>query len=350
MKDAISLIKDLISIPGPPGEEKYVREYLYNELIQLDFAPITDAKGNLVIELPGNPEKPSVLISAHMDEIGLMITRVEHNGYIRLAAYGGAYPWKWGEGPVIVMGTNSTSLPAILSFGSIHTNNEQSPVQKARSKPLEWEDTHLFTGLTFRELSSKGIRPGLRVALAPERRTLVRFGEFIAAPFLDDRADLAVMLQTLHHLKENPFPNPGPIIFIATTSEEVGGEGVRFHLQRRPSDICIALEIGPKTPDADFPINSHPTIWVRDSYAAMEAEDGRILSDICDKLDMAPHWQYITRGGSDASCCAASGLIARPITLGLPVENSHGFEIMHRDAPDKLTILLIEYLKYIYQE
>ena len=142
-------------------------------------------------------------------------------------------------------------------------------------------------------------------------------------------------------------PHYGSLTFAATTSEEVGGEGALWILNGQPADICIALEIGPRTPEADFAIDAQPTIWVRDAYAAMEAVDGEILTDCCRALGQTPHWQYLSRGGSDASCAASKGLCARPVTLGFPVENSHGYEIMHRDAPAELARLLLEYLKSI---
>jgi putative aminopeptidase FrvX len=56
------------------------------------------------------------------------------------------------------------------------------------------------------------------------------------------------------------------------------------------------------------------------------------------------HGQALTRGGSDASCAASRGLCARPVTLAFGAENSHGFEIMHRDAPGNLARLLVAYL------
>ena len=76
----------------------------------------------------------------------------------------------------------------------------------------------------------------------------------------------------------------------------------------------------------------------------MEAVDGEILTDCCSELGIEPHWQYLSQGGSDATCAAAHGLTARPVTLGLPVENSHGYEIMHRDAPTQMLRLLMAYL------
>jgi putative aminopeptidase FrvX len=347
MSDSTELIRQLIALPGPPGEEKAVRHWLAESLRAMGYDARTDAKGNLAVHLPGAPDRLRTLVTAHMDEIALMITKVEDDGKIRVAASGGAFTWKWGEGPVEIL-TSGGLLPGILSYGCIHTIAENSVVQHARTNALTWERTYVFTGMNAAQLAQAGVRPGLRVVLARSRRVVTEFGDFIGSYFLDDRADLAVWLLALEALKSSPIADAGDITFLATASEEVGGEGAMFHLGRNPTDICIALEIGPKTPEADFPIDAQPTIWVRDGYAAMEAVDGGLLEGCCARLGQKPHWQYLSRGGSDASCSAARGLVARPVTIGFPTENSHGYEIMHREAPGELTKLLLKYLQTVY--
>lgn len=347
--DPIELVRQLIALPAPPGEEAAVRDWLRRKLETIGYATKTDTKGNLLVTLAAQRQDSSttvstILVTAHMDEIALMITKIEDDGKIRVAAFGGAYAWKWGEGPVDIL-TRDGAVPAILSFGSIHTNSEKSVAEFARKNPLSWDKTYLYTGLSQSELQNSGVRPGLRVVLALSRRVVTEFGCCVASYFLDDRADLAVWMLALEAILREGITYAADITFAATASEEVGGTGALHILNSKPADICIALEIGPKTPEADFPIDSHPTIWVRDGYAAMDAADGEILTDCCQRLGQAPHWQYLSRGGSDASCAAANGLCARTVTLGIPVENSHGYEIMHRDAPNELVRLLLDYLK-----
>ncbi|MCS6776106.1 MAG: M20/M25/M40 family metallo-hydrolase [Chloroherpetonaceae bacterium] len=344
--DPIAWIRHLITLPGPPGEEKAVRDWLATQVRSLGYHPEVDAKGNLLVTLPargrGEQPHPRVLVTAHMDEIAMMVVKREAEK-LRVDAVGGAHTWKWGEGPVVIL-TNAGPLPGVLSYGCVHTRDASSVAEHARQFVLNWERAYVFTGKSAEELEAAGVRPGLRVVLAPERRTLTEFGAFIAGHFLDDRADLAVWLLALQALQEGAQDLP-EITFAATCSEEVGGEGARYLLRARPADICIALEIGPRTPEADFPVDPQPTIWVRDEYAAMESVDGMLLEACCGELGLKPHWQYLSRGGSDASCAAALGLVARPVTLGMPVENSHGYEILHRDAPHCLARLLLAYLR-----
>ncbi len=348
MNEEFARLQQLVSLYGPPGEENAVQIWLLQETTRLGYDAKTDAKGNVAVHLDGDASLPSLLVTAHMDEIALMITQILPGGKILVAPLGGVYPWKWGEGPVDIL-THAGPVKAVLSFGSIHTEHEASVAKQAREKPLEWKHAALFTGLNDEEMQMAGLRPGLRVCLDSCRRTLTFLPQHIAGPFLDDRADLEVWLRALEILKHSYPAHAGSITFLATASEEVGGLGARYHLARHPADLCVALEIGPLTPDANFPLDDQPTIWVKDGYAAMDAVDAKLLTQCTLNLGQHPHWQYLSRGGSDASCCAAQGLCARPVTLGLPVDNSHGYEIMHKNALDSLTLLLIEYMMHCFE-
>lgn len=344
--DSVELIRELIALPGPPGEEKAVAEYVQGKLAHLGYSPEVDAKGNVLVHLEGTPGGPNVLVTAHMDEIALMVTHIDIDGRVRVVAMGGAHTWKWGEGPVDIL-TRDGAIPAILSYGCIHTNHEASVAEYARHHSLDWGRAYLFTGLDRQALEAKGVRVGLRVVLSASRRQLTLFEDYLSGYFLDDRADIAAMLLALEMLKSDPISSPsfGKLTFAATTSEEVGGLGALFIMQRQPINICVALEIGPRTVDTWFPINSQPTIWVRDGYAAMDAIDGEILERCSAELGQKPHWHYLSRGGSDATCAASKGMCARPVTLAFPVENSHGYEIMHREGANELARLLLAYLR-----
>jgi putative aminopeptidase FrvX len=339
MLDSLALLKELVAIPGPPGQEGEVRDAVARHVESLGFASWVDAKGNLLIAKE-RVEAARIMVAAHLDEIALMVSQVEPDASIRVVPLGGVYPWKWGEQPVEVMAAEA--VPGILSFGSIHTSSPAAVAQQARLGPLTWDMTHVFTGLSYRELEDRGVRPGTRVALGRDRRTVGEMGPYLASYFIDDRADLVAMLLALEAMKARPWPDG--LLFAATVYEETGGEGARYLLQKTRPDVCIALEIGPSVPESPFTVDAQPTIWVQDGYSTTTAADLDTLAAAAAAADQQPHWQALSRGGSDASCTAALGLCARPITLGLPVENSHGLEIMHRDAPPELSRLLIELL------
>jgi putative aminopeptidase FrvX len=219
------LLQELISAPGPPGEEGAVRDVMIKHAEALGCAHTTDARGNLLVASPGVaavPDRADVVVMAHLDEIALMVVGVDDDGRLRVTNLGGAYPWKWGEGPVAIL-TPGEILTGILSFGSIHTNAVGSTAVRVREAALTWPDTRIFTGLSRHELTARGVRPGTRVVLHPSRRGLTAFGNHLSAPFLDDRADLAALLLTLEAMKHKPLPGDPSVVFAATVAEEVGG-------------------------------------------------------------------------------------------------------------------------------
>jgi putative aminopeptidase FrvX len=373
MLDSTELIRELVALPGPPGREEAVCEAVRARVRELGYECRADAKGNLIVPMPsaragqktrrrpargeglaerlsqGDPTpSPSprgrgsggggarVVVTAHMDEIALIVTNVHPDGTVSVAPLGGLYPWKWGEQPVEIL-TRDDPVPGILSFGCIHTSSPVSTVQQARVSPLTWDQCFVFTGMTKGRMTDRGVRPGVRVTLASDRRTVREIGPFLASYFLDDRADLAAWLLALESLRSETFATE--VLFAATVAEEVEGEGASYLFHRLQPDVCIALEIGPSVPESSFLPDSQPTVWVNDSFAAMAAHDLERVAEVCEELGLRPHWQALSRGGSDATCTAQRGLTARPVTFGLPVENSHGFEIMHRDAPVELARL-----------
>ena len=397
MLHAIELVRELVALPGPPGQEDAVRRAVAAHVDALGFAHETDARGNLLVA-PGQtkvPERADIVVMAHLDEIALLVTRVGDDGRLSVAPLGGLLPYKWGEGTVSIL-TPKGPIDGVLGFGSIHTNDPASNVVHARDGNLNWGMARVFTGRDTRELAWMGVRPGTRVCLHPSRRIVTQMGEFVSSFFLDDRADLAAWLLVLAQLAQEekaapPAPQVWPlfagpqqrgegeetistgsvsqgplgqvqstasnlelpppklggpggpssptIVFAATAAEEVGGHGALYLLRRLQPTVGIALELGPRVPDAPIPIDDQPTVWVNDGYAAMQPADTETVARAAKGVGLRPHYQALSRGGSDASCAAAAGLIARPITLAFGCDNSHGAEIMHAGAVDNLALL-----------
>lgn len=237
---------------------------------------------------------------------------------------------------MLVLGSGR-NVDAVLSFGSIHTEDPGSTVRQMDREHLTWPLARLVTMLSPAELQDAGVRPGSRVVVHPSRRGLLMMGSHVAGYFLDDRADLVSWLLALDQLADAELP----VVFAATVSEEVGAEGALYLLRDLLPEVCIALELGPNVPDAPVQITSTPTVWAKDSYASMSADDLNLVTRLAPDVQV----QVLSRGGSDASLAASHGLIARPITLGLPMENSHGFEIIHAESMQALTDLTVKLVR-----
>lgn len=352
MLDAIELLEELIALPGPPGQEDAVRDAVAAHAEKLGCRSVVDARGNLIIAPPGReeiPDQADVLVMAHLDEIALLVESFDEDGWLKVVPLGGLIPWKCGEGPVSILAPGG-SLTGILSFGSVHTASAESRAVRAKDKPLSWDMARVFTGETGQELEAAGVRPGTRVVLGPERRTVTKFGNFIAAPFLDDRADLVAMLLAIEELAGRPDLNLSTVVFAATAAEEVGGHGALYLMSRLRPETAIALEIGPRVPESPFPLDGKPTVWVNDAYSSVQAADLDLIASASADADVSVYWQALSRGGSDASCAASHGAVARPITLAFAAENSHGYEITHRDSIRNLAKLLIAVLDRVVDQ
>jgi putative aminopeptidase FrvX len=347
LPSSLELLTELVAAVGPPGQEIGVRQALLPYIAALRLHSWVDAKGNLLVgsrAIEQGQNKLRIVVTAHLDEIAAMVVEMELDGALRVAPLGGTFPYKWGEGPVeMLVGAADAPayVPGVLSFGSIHTTSAQASIQQVREgRTVTWENVRVLTGYSPRELQKRGVRPGTRVVIARDRRRLWHLGDnLVGSYFLDDRADLVAWLLALEKIGERE-----DILFAATASEEVGGEGAQYLMQAYHPEICIALEIGPSTPDAPFVVDAMPTVWVSDSYAVTDPRDLELLAQAEADEGLALHWHAVTRGGSDASCTASRGLCARPVTIAFAAENSHGFEIMHQDAPGNLARLLLAYL------
>lgn len=339
MFDPVTLLQELVSIPAPPGQEGLLIRVIRDKVSALGLTSEVDAKGNVWVRLGPQDERTPIVITAHMDELGLMVSRVEPDGSLAVTPLGGVDPWKWGEGPVEILCREP--LPGILSFGSVHTEDPSSVAVQARGGELTWDHSHVLTGLEPEDLEAHGVRPGTRVAMARSRRTLTKLGDWVSGYFLDDRADLVAWFLILEQLKDVEVDHP--LLFVASASEEVGGEGALYLLNQVRPAICVALELGPIVPDTPAEICDIPTVWAKDSFAAMDSRD----LDLIGELGLDVQWQVLSRGGSDASCAASHGLCARPVTFGIPMENSHGYEIIDPGAMESLAELTVAYLQAV---
>ena len=242
--------------------------------------------------------------------------------------------------------TRGKTLPAVLSYGGIHTNHEKSVVEQARHAPLLWRHAYLFTGMSAAALKQAGVPTGIARRARPVTargagvwrfHRVVLPGRSRRSGRVGNGARSAQGLRRRQAGQRLRSPRPRPKRSVARARSTC--------CARVPPTSASPWRSAQRRPTPISRSTASPTIWVRDGYAAMEAIDGEILSDCCEALKMEPHWQYLSSGGSDASCAADKGLTARPVILGLPVENSHGFEIMHRDAPREMLRLLLAYVR-----
>lgn len=336
----LSLFSQLLDVPSPSGREQQLAGRICAWLEEWGYDPQTDAAGNVLIRLASREEGPLHCLAAHMDEIGMVVTRVEADGRLAVDRSGGLMPWKLGEGPVEVLGDRET-VPAILSMGSTHT-------RQAAEQAVSWSDVRLVTGHSPERLTAAGVRPGSTAVPVREVRGPYLLGNeadpLVAAWTFDDRMGVAILLRLAQQLRKQGLRPRWPILIAFTVREEEGGHGAKILARRENPEIFIAVDGCPVPPGAPLALDGRPGIWSKDRLAHY---DQALIADLSLAAQAAgTEVQPVVYDGaaSDASLVFAAGLAPRVACFGHVRENSHGFEVARLAVFDNVLRTLRHYL------
>lgn len=227
------LIAELMRIPGLAGHEGRVATAIALHLDALGLEHRSDRLGNLMTTLPGDPDLPSVMVFAHMDQMGFLVRKVEPDGRIRLERQGGV-PERALAAQAVVLCTEQGDLPGVLGIKSHHAT---SPEEKVRVVP--YVDLAVDAGFTSREeAEAAGVRIGTPVTYQP--RVLELANGRIAGTAVDDRAGCAALLA----LAAARQGKRGPTLHLVwSVQEEHNLRGVLPAATAIAPDIAIAVDL-----------------------------------------------------------------------------------------------------------
>lgn len=361
------LLQELLWTYGPCGQEEAVRAVCARELQPLVDDMWTDEAGNLVGYI-GTTDASSdnaaahahrhrsassagpgagMRVTAHMDELTMLVKRVEADGTLHLTQLGIMYPGNFGLGPVAVLGEHQT-LTAVLTLGSEHTTQESPRIWETKpdqgDRALDWQHVYVFTGRTPEDLAAAGVHAGTRVCVDRSKRDLVKFGNYVGAYFLDDRAAVTALLQAARLLHESGQRPADDVYLVFTTNEEVGGIGGCYASASLPGTLTLALDVGPTEREYATTVTGGPIIGYSDALCAYDKDVADQLMYIATARGLAPQPATLGAFMSDASHSKASGLAPRAGLLCLPTLSTHGFEVIPRNAIDDMAAIVADFL------
>lgn len=360
------LLQELLWAYGPCGQEAEVRAVCARELRPVVDDMWSDDAGNLVGYIAAKPPsddagrghrhrvssaaEPGVAtrVMAHMDELSMLVKRVESDGTLHLTQLGTMYPGNFGLGPVAVLGDEET-LTAVLTLGSEHTTQESQRIWQTKpdqgDKALDWDHVYVFTGRSPDELQAAGIRPGTRVCVDRSKRTLVEVGEYLGCYFLDDRAAVTALLRAARLLRERGQRPVDDVYVVFTTNEEVGGVGGTYASGSLPGTLTLALEVGPTEQEYGTTVGGGPIIGYSDALCVYDKDVADRLMGIATERGLSPQAAVLGAFESDASHSKANGLTPRAGLLCLPTLSTHGYEVMRRGAIDEMASIIAEFVR-----
>ncbi|MEH0155585.1 M42 family metallopeptidase [Limibacter armeniacum] len=330
------LLNDIVSTPGVPGYEARIRNRIIEEIKPLVDEFYTDNIGNLITVKKGtnNPDGKKVMVAAHMDEIGFMVSHVDDQGYLRFIPLGGFDPKTITSMRVIVHGKKD--LVGVMGCKPIHSMS-----QEERNRVVKLDEYFIDLGLPAEEVKEL-VKPGDTVS---RRQDLMMIGNMLNGKSLDDRICVYALIEMLKQLKEVPYD----LYAVFTVQEEVGLRGAHVAAHGVDPDFGIALDV---TVANDIPgISPDKKVTEMGKGAAVKLYDSgticdyrmiEYLTNIAEENKIANQTEILPAGGTDTAGIqrmAKNGAIAGAISL--PMRYLHQTtEMVHEDDVKAMVNLL----------
>jgi len=311
----IPLLKQLSEVEGLSGYEGPVRE-LVRKLWQPLVDEMHDGKLGSLIALKrgaGDGPRPKLMLAAHMDEIGLMVTGIE-KGFLRITRVGGTDRRVLLGLEVIVHGRRD--LPGVVATRPPHVLPEEE-----REKIVPWDKIFVDVGLPVEEVEQL-VEVGDLISI---RREMVELkNRRVAGKAMDDRSCVAIVTLALEHLSR--VEHAWDVFAVATTQEEVGLKGATTSAYGVAPDLAVALDVtigahpGIRRTDG-LPLGKGPSIGVGPNFHPKLAAR---LKEVAQAHEIPYHIEPTPgRSGTDAWAIQVTHEGIPTALLGLPLRYMH---------------------------
>jgi len=333
----LDTFRRLLAVDSTTGQYEAIQQLLCAMLEELGFAYRVTRKGGVIADLGG--EGNALAVTAHLDDIGLMVRKVNPDGTLNVCPVGGLYPFYCVTENVRV----HTRAGAVYTGtvcrapASVHVTEEElrTALPDFRTNVCVVLDKDVKSAA---DVAALGIASGDMIALEP------RYAEadgYIKSRFIDDKAAVAVLLAVMRTLQAGDLVPPRKVYAYFAAYEEIG-HGTAW----LPPDVgdILAVDIAPTGPDQTS--DEHKvTIFAKDSRypyhwgMTNELRETAEAAGVDYVMDVfTPHY------GTDCDVSVAAGYDIRHAAIGPGTANSHGYERTHIDGLRRTYELLLAYL------
>lgn len=311
----LDLLNQLCALDGVSGDEDRVRAFIRKKARPWAHSIRTDALGNLIVfKRGGKPAENKVMLCAHMDEVGVIVTKITDEGVLKFDFVGGV-DRRVAMGKSVVLGDNR--VPGIIGLKAIHLVSREEEKQVPKTDSL-----YIDIGAGNREAAQALVQPGTYGAFAGAPEALG--SNLLKAKAIDDRVGCAVMLELL---KEDL---PLDVTFAFTAQEEVGTRGAFGAAFSVTPEIALVLET---TTAADLPgVEGHrrvcapgkgPVISYMDGAAIYDRSLFETLRDLAEEYQIPWQTKEYISGGNDARTIQRTRAGVRVAALSAAVRYLH---------------------------
>ncbi len=322
-QNSIEEFEELLKAPGVSGYEDGIRDLIEKKISRYGETRI-DNIGNLYMELPG--EGPHVAIVAHMDEIGMVVSNIEDNGYLRVVKVGGVKD-SLLMGRQLIIHTKKGPVNGVIGHKAPHLITDDDKEDEI----VSWTNTYVDVGaISYSEVKELGIDVPDPITFVPGLRWL-REGFITGRPF-DNRIGCYGLMEALKILSDEDTDLR--LSFVWSVQEETGLRGARVVANTLSPDYMIALDT--------YTTSDSPGL--KTFYKPIKLGEGPVLRMIDVRMMSSPRfiqhfkhsadaenipYQYgVTGSTTDGAALQESGSLT--VSLGVPVRYSHStVEVAH---------------------
>ncbi len=320
------LLAQICKTPGAPGFEEKVRQLVLKEIKPYVDEVEIDNLGNIYAIKRGSSDK-RVMVGAHMDEIGFIVTHIDDNGFIRFHTLGGFDPKTLTAQRVIIHG--KTDVIGVMASKPIHVMTPEE-----RNKVAKTKDYFIDTGMPAKEVK-KLVSIGDSVT---REREFIEMGECVNSKSLDNRLAVFILIETLKNLKGKKIPHD--LYGVFTVQEEVGIRGANVaSLRIKPDfgfglDTTIAFDLpGAAAHEKITELGKGTAIKIMDASTICDTRMVRYMKDVAARNKIKWQPEILTAGGTDTAGIqrmTEGGSIAGAVSI--PTRHLHQvIEMAHKE-------------------
>ncbi len=299
------LLQKLTQTPGPSGYESAVRDIIRAEIKPYAKDVKVDALGNLIVKIGKKTEGGlRIMVAAHMDEIGLMVSHVEKNGALRFSNLGFVMPR-------YLPGSRVRFLNGVR--GVI---DSVKPEDLTKIQPLN----QFFIDVGCNSDKDCPVKPG---DVAVFDREFTDLGQRVTSKALDDRSSCALLVEAIKAIKETPHE----LNLVFSVQEEVGSRGATTAAYGLDVDLGLALDVTPVGQlmgvKLQVELGKGPAIKVRDVGYLADSNVVNWMIDSAKKLKIPYQMEVLDIGSTDARVMQLSKAGMPSGVLSLPCRYVH---------------------------
>ena len=330
----LELLKELCDTPGVPGLEDEIAKIVQNNILNLCQSHEIDAMGNNIFTVNKKIEKaPTILVDAHMDEVGFLVSNIESNGMIRVIALGGIDPKLFYGQRLTIWGKKT--IEATVAAIPPHISNKSDAITQV-------EDCIIDTGLKDKDVL-KFINIGDQITFS----TNCEIGyDRVLSKALDDRVGLFVLIEAVKVLSKKKLNCNFTVS--ASVQEEMGLRGARIINSKVNPDFSIALEgtvsndlLGVPSYKSLANLDNGPEIRISDKYLIADRKLNSFIESIAKKKKIPYQLTAKNAGGTNSTAFQVTGNGSKATVLSVPVRYLHSPSSICKIKDIKNTISLL---------